>query len=92
VTLDDLLTLMHRPADREEFLRLGERCNDNRVRRERIAAADATAAGALDTSDAEQRESLDQMMEQIQWNLRAARHPFPEPSELERMLAEYFRQ
>jgi hypothetical protein len=92
MTLDDLLTLMHRPADREDFLRLGERYNDNRVRRERVGDDGATDADALDASDAEQGELLDQMMEQIQWHLRAARHPLPEPSELERMLAEYFRQ
>jgi hypothetical protein len=89
MTLDDLLTMMHQPADREEFLRLGGRYNDNRVRRERVAAADA---GADDASEAEQQELLRQMMEQIQWHLRAARHPLPEPSELEHMIAEYFQQ
>ncbi|HET7460072.1 MAG TPA: hypothetical protein VFJ82_02445 [Longimicrobium sp.] len=77
--LDDLVSLIPRTGEREQFLDLGRRYYAAR-----------TAAGAGREASAGDEAALDELMEQVRWHLRAARHPIPARDELERMVREHF--
>ena len=85
MTLEDLLKLIGREADREEFLGLSEQYHEARRARE------TSAVGGAATVDARQGALLEQVMQRIHWHFRALRHPLPTPEEVDEMIRNYFK-
>jgi hypothetical protein len=70
----------------EDFLQL----TGSEAEREELLRSGQRFYDATQPSSSEREELLDQVMERVQWSLRAARHPLPTRAELEAMLLEYF--
>jgi hypothetical protein len=77
--LDEIVGVIAREEDRQEFRNLGRRYRK---------AADPQARGADAMSAAERGVLLDQIMERLQWHFRAARFPLPTRDEVEKMIIE----
>ena len=79
---EDLVGLIAKTGDRDEFLRIGRALHQ----------ADARAAlHARSTADeAEGRALLDELRRRLQVHFRAVRHPVPSDDELKQMVARHF--
>ena len=70
----------------DDFLEL----TGSQAEREELLRAGQRFYDAAQLSSSAREALLDQVMERVQWSLRAVRHPLPTRAELEGMLLEYF--
>lgn len=78
-SFNNLLSLIGRGADREEFSRLGHQYYE------------AFQSQQTNEQSAQRERILDQIMERMRWHFRAVRHPIPTRPEVEQMILDYFR-
>jgi hypothetical protein len=84
IKLGDLLGLIAKESDQEEFLDLSRQFNEAQQARKAKKPAEALAA------ESQSKETLDQIMERLRWHFRAIRHPMPTRQELEEIIKEHF--
>jgi hypothetical protein len=81
IKFEDLLKVIGKEDDREEFVRLGQQ----------YAAAHKFAQGRAEPQAEAQREAaLGQLIARLQEHFKPIRHPIPSRQELEEMAVEYF--
>jgi hypothetical protein len=81
--LENLIGLIHKEPDKEEFLELSRQYNETLQGRRGTESAEAIKAEL-------EKTALDQIMKRLQWHFRAIRHPMPTSEEVEDMIKEYF--
>jgi len=82
--LDDLLGLIQKEADRQEFLRV------TRSYHAVARAGDAEASPGDRMTEAERDALLDKVMQQLMSHFRPIRHPIPTRDDLKRMIDAHF--